>query len=184
MWRKFWIWYQRIGQPIEFYTALSPAECRARLRDSTANWDIPYQISFKAYTSKINADGSFLLQQRIGFSIRARRPFVGKMDATPGGGTRITGYIENSTSFLGFVLGLSLLAPLGMYYFHGTTGLIAALLVCIGLFLAALFAHAIEKDSQAAEGIRQWLYKLFEGDSAVIDASARILYLENAPPKH
>lgn len=167
--RQFWAWYKRIGQPIEFYTALPVTECRQRLRAATSEWDIPYQITFKGYSAKINPDNTFLLQQRFGFSIRARRPFVGKMETTPGGGTHITGYIENSTSFLGFLVGLTIVAPLGMFYFHGTTGMIAALVVCAALIFAAFFAHYAEKDSKAAENIRKWLYKLLEGDSTVIE---------------
>ncbi|MCL4879538.1 MAG: hypothetical protein KJ064_22975 [Anaerolineae bacterium] len=174
--RRFWAWYKRIGPPIEFYTALSPEECRKRLRSAASDWDIPYQITAKLYKAKLHADGTFLLQQRLGFSVRARRPFVGKLEATSGGGTKVSGHIENSTSFLGFATFLLVAAPLVMGYFHGTTGSAAAVLVVGLLIFAALFAHHLERDSTDSHGIRQWLYQVLDGDTMIIQAP-KILYL-------
>ncbi|MBZ0308118.1 MAG: hypothetical protein K8I82_18780 [Anaerolineae bacterium] len=168
--RDFWVWYKRIGPPIEFYTRLSPAECRRRLRAATSDWELHYQITAKKYKAKLNPDDTFLLQQRFGFSVRARRPFAGKLEPTPGGGTRISGYIENSASFLGFLVFLLVVVTPIVTYFHGTAGFTAAL-VLFGVFIvAALFAHSVEKYSSAPTEIRHWLYQLLDGDSTIIDA--------------
>lgn len=168
--RNLWGWYKRIGPPIEFYTTLSPAECRKRLRAATSDWELHYQITAKKYKAKLNPDDTFLLQQRFGFSIRARRPFTGKLEVTPGGGTKVSGYIENSASFVGFLVFLLVAVTPAVTYFHGTVGLAAALVLFLLFISAALFAHAVETHSLASQEIRHWLYHLLDGDSAIIEA--------------
>ncbi len=168
--RNFWAWYKRIGPPIEFYTTLSPAECRKRLRAATSDWELHYQITAKKYKAKFNPDDTFLLQQRFGFSVRARRPFIGRLEATPAGGTKVSGYVENSASFVGFLVFLLVAVMPAATYFHGTVGLTAALLLFLSFTGAALFAHSVEKYSSASQEIRRWLYHLLDGDSTIIEA--------------
>jgi hypothetical protein len=164
----FWAWYHRIGEPLEFYSSLSIQDCMERLNQGTVSWDTRNPFGVKKYKSLILYDGQFKLKSRRN---PADRPFVGKLESTHDGKTRVTGRVVNETSYPAFVGFLLVAAPLVGWYFYGRGGLMIGFLIALLLAAVGIYARVVEEHNHAAKQIQAWLVDTLEASPHIIEAN-------------
>jgi len=168
---RFWAWYRRVGQPLVFETALSKEVCMQRINAASTPWDSWNPLARQRYQSLILYDGRFKVRKRgLG---AAERPFEGKLESLPSGGTRVSGQVLYDTSFLGFVGVLVVAAPLLGALVYGRWGLLVGLLVGVIFLFSAFFARLAEESSQNPAAVAQWLMQTLDAKPKIIEAQHR-----------
>lgn len=162
---RFWRWYHRIGQPLEFYTALSVKACQKRLTDNTVSWQTRNPLGINPYRLQMLEDNTFLLKHRRRLS---ERPFIGKLESTASGTTRVRGYIVNDSAFLGFAGVIATISPIAGGLVHGVNGLLGGLFISALFIAAPIFVRYVEGKVQRKAQVYDWLQATLEAQSMVL----------------
>jgi len=105
----------------------------------------------------------------------SERPFMAVLQATPAGGTKLTGYFINDSSFLGFAGFIIFISPVAGGLVYGGNGLLGGLLISAAFIAAPIFVRIVEEQTQKPAPLRHWLQDILKAESKILDHSAKQL---------